>query len=86
MVILGNFLFLLSKYRDSKDEQKESQMKIMLHHLLKFHALGMRKIVRRFIKNVLQHCGSENGKDSRSFSGSQCELRHGTSEFIRHVE
>lgn len=60
-------------------------MKIMLHHLLKLHAPGMRKIVRVFIKNVLQHCGSENGKNSRPFSESQCELRYNTSEFIRHV-
>lgn len=42
-------------------------MKIMLHHLLKIHALGMRKIVREFIKNVLHYCGSESGKNRDHF-------------------
>lgn len=45
----------------------------------------MRKIVRVLIKNVLQHGGSENGKNSRLFPESQCELRYNTSEFISHV-
>ena len=60
-------------------------MKIMLHHLLKLHVPGMRKNVKVFIKNVLQHCKSENGKKNRSLSESQCELRYSTSEFITHM-
>lgn len=60
-------------------------MKIMLHHLLRLHVLGMRKNVKVFIKNVSQHCKSENGKKSRPFSESQCELRYSTSEFITHM-
>lgn len=60
-------------------------MKIMLHHLLKPHAPGTRKDVKAFIKNVLRHCESENGKKSRPFSESQGELRYSPSEFIIHV-
>ena len=85
MIILGIFIFLLSKYKDSKDKYKEFQMKIMLHHLLKLHVPGMRKNVTVFIKNVLQHCRSENGEKSRPLSESQCELRYSTFEFITHM-
>lgn len=60
-------------------------MKIMLHHLLKLHAPGTRRNVKVFIKNVLQHCESENGKKSRPSSESQGELRYSTYEFIIHV-
>lgn len=79
------FFFYPNTETPRTDTDKESQLKIMVHHLLQDHLPGKKKTVRVFIKNVLQHRGSENGKNSRPFSESQCKLRYSTSEFLRHV-
>lgn len=67
MIILGIFLFPLSKYKDSKDKYKEFQMKIMLHHRLKLHVPGMRKMLQCSLKMFYNTVGVKMGKRADRF-------------------